>query len=84
MASGKTEYGLIPESHWSKPNWINETKMIKSMNEMVENEVMYGNSLSYRNMCRFNSGWFFREEIMMKYDYYFRVEPSVEFYCDFQ
>jgi len=44
--------------------------------------VIYGGSLPYRNMCRFNSGFFFRHELMMKYDYYWRIEPNVKFYCD--
>lgn len=31
-------------------------------------------SLPYRNMCRFNSGFFYRHELMQKYRYYWRVE----------
>ena len=31
-------------------------------------------SLSYRNMCRFNSGFFYRHELMQKYRFYWRVE----------
>lgn len=34
----------------------------------------YPGSLSYRNMCRFNSGFFYRHELMQKYRYYWRVE----------
>ena len=33
-------------------------------------------------MCRFNSGWFYRHPLMLKYKYYWRVEPSVKFFCD--
>ncbi|ODV95657.1 hypothetical protein PACTADRAFT_50354 [Pachysolen tannophilus NRRL Y-2460] len=84
MASGKTEYGLIPEEEWSKPKWINDTRMQESMDKMVEDDVIYAGSLSYRNMCRFNSGFFYKQELVKKYDYYFRVEPNVEYMCDFQ
>lgn len=34
-------------------------------------------------MCRFNSGFFFRQKILDPYDFYFRVEPDVEYFCDF-
>jgi len=36
----------------------------------------------YRNMCRFNSGFFFRHELLQKYRWYWRVEPNVRYYCD--
>jgi len=49
---------------------------------MAKNNVIYGGSLPYRNMCRFNSGFFFRHELLAKYKYYWRVEPDVTFFCD--
>lgn len=49
---------------------------------MVAQNVIYGGSVPYRNMCRFNSGFFYRHPLLMKYRYYWRVEPSVKFYCD--
>ncbi|KIM49105.1 glycosyltransferase family 15 protein [Hebeloma cylindrosporum] len=33
-------------------------------------------------MCRFNSGFFFRHELLQPYRYYWRVEPEVKFFCD--
>jgi alpha 1,2-mannosyltransferase len=33
-------------------------------------------------MCRFESGFFFRHELMLNYEWYWRVEPSVELFCD--
>ncbi|CCF58793.1 hypothetical protein KAFR_0F01960 [Kazachstania africana CBS 2517] len=83
MASGKAQYGLIPSNDWDRPNWINETKFESKIKEMEDNGVLYGGSKSYRNMCRFNSGYFFRQELLSNYDYYFRVEPNVDYFCDF-
>ncbi|CED85435.1 glycosyltransferase family 15 protein [Phaffia rhodozyma] len=31
---------------------------------------------------QYNSGFFYRHPLMMNYRYYWRVEPSVKFYCD--
>jgi len=33
-------------------------------------------------MCRFNSGFFFRHELLQQYDYYWRLEPDVKLFCD--
>ena len=38
-------------------------------------------SVSYRNMCRFNSGFFYRHPILQQYKWYWRVEPDVHFHC---
>lgn len=38
----------------------------------------YGGSESYRHMCRFNSGFFYQQEVLKPYQWYWRVEPGVE------
>lgn len=83
MASGNAKHALIPSSDWDKPDWIDEEYFEQRLKQMEDENVIYGNSKSYRNMCRFNSGFFFRQEILNQYDYYFRVEPDVEYFCDF-
>lgn len=84
MASGKTEYGLIPPEDWNTPDFIDLDRYEENIEKSIEEGVLYGFSKSYRNMCHFNSGYFFRQELVMKYDYYFRVEPGVQYFCDFQ
>lgn len=32
-------------------------------------------------MCRYYSGFFFRHPAVAKYEFYWRVEPDVKFYC---
>ena len=32
-------------------------------------------------MCRYNSGFFFRHPLLLKYAWYWRVEPDIDFYC---
>ncbi|KAI7858559.1 nucleotide-diphospho-sugar transferase [Circinella umbellata] len=82
LTSAKTQYGIIPREHWSYPDWIDVDKADEARRRMGEQQIIYGDSLSYRHMCRFNSGFFYRHPLMEQYDYYWRVEPSVEFYCD--
>lgn len=83
MASGKTFYAMVPSEDWNCPDWIDKKKFEERLQLLQERGVLYGGSKSYRNMCRFNSGFFFRQKILESYDYYFRVEPNVEYYCDF-
>ncbi|KAK9239253.1 nucleotide-diphospho-sugar transferase [Lipomyces kononenkoae] len=82
MASGDTEYGIVPKDEWSWPDHIDRQKARTSMKTMEDDGVIYGGSVTYRHMCRYNSGFFFNHPLVLKYDWYWRVEPSIEFYCD--
>ncbi|KAI7902598.1 glycosyltransferase family 15 protein [Cokeromyces recurvatus] len=82
LTNAETKYGLIPKEHWSYPAWIDIEKADRLRKKMGEDGVIYGGSLSYRHMCRFESGFFYRHPLMEEYEYYWRVEPGVEFYCD--
>ncbi|KAF9034832.1 nucleotide-diphospho-sugar transferase [Panaeolus papilionaceus] len=82
IISSTAEFGLIPHDHWFQPDWIDEEKATENRNKMVSEKIIYGGSVSYRNMCRFNSGFFFRHPLMLKYKWYWRIEPDVHFHCD--
>ncbi len=82
IVSGNVEFGLIPAEHWSIPKWIDEKKAKDSREDMAKRNIIYGGSLPYRHMCRYNSGFFFRHHLLKDYDYYWRVEPDVDFTCD--
>jgi alpha 1,2-mannosyltransferase len=82
LVSGTTHYGLIPKEHWSYPEWIDQDKAKKVREDMKARKIIYGDSESYRHMCRFESGFFFRQELMLNYEYYWRVEPSIKLFCD--
>lgn len=56
LSSAKMEFGLISRDHWFQPDSIDEAKAKASRDKMVEKNIIYGGSVSYRNMCRFNSG----------------------------
>jgi alpha 1,2-mannosyltransferase len=82
LVSGTTHYGEIPVEHWSFPDHIDQDKARKVREDMAQRKIIYGDSVSYRHMCRFESGFFFRQELMLNYEWYWRVEPSIELYCD--
>ncbi|KAG0271372.1 alpha 1,2-mannosyltransferase 2.4.1 [Linnemannia exigua] len=78
----KTHIRLIPREHWSYPSFVNKTQAALNRQDMENRNVPYGESESYRHMCRYMSGFIFRHEMVQEYDYYWRVEPGVSFSCD--
>ena len=56
LASGPVQFGKIPAEHWKQPDWINEDLAKESRDRMKAQRVPYADSVSYRNMCRWNSG----------------------------
>jgi alpha 1,2-mannosyltransferase len=82
LSKSKMSFGHIPKEQWSYPDWVNVTKADECREDMRRRDIIYGGSLPYRHMCRFNSGFFFRHPLLDEYEFYWRVEPSVEFFCD--
>jgi len=56
ITPAQIEFGVIPRDHWFQPNWIDEEEAQKGRDKLVAEGIIYGGSVSYRNMCRFNSG----------------------------
>lgn len=82
LTDADVSFGVIPRENWVQPDWIDEGRAQEGRNKLVRQGVIYGGSVSYRNMCRFNSGFFFRHELLTPYKWYWRVEPDVRYYCD--
>jgi mannosyltransferase len=73
---------LIPKEHWEVPSWISEDLMAESAKVLEENGIQYAGQLSYHQMCRWNSGLFYKHPALKHTKYYWRVEPKVHFFCD--
>lgn len=80
--SSSVEFGLVPPEMWDIPSHIDLEKAKKSWAKAKTSGMPYGGSQSYRQMCRFQSGFFFRHPLVLKYKYYWRIEPGVKFFCD--
>ena len=76
------QYELIPKEHWDVPKWIDMKLFEESANILTEKNIQYSHKLSYHQMCRWNSGMFYKHPALEKYRYYWRVEPKVQFFCD--
>ncbi|EGN94535.1 glycosyltransferase family 15 protein [Serpula lacrymans var. lacrymans S7.3] len=82
VTDAPVSFGLIPHDHWFQPDWIDESKAALGRYKLTRQRIIYGGSVSYRNMCRFNSGFFYRHELLKQYQWYWRVEPDVSYFCD--
>ncbi|CAH00076.1 mannosyltransferase KTR3 [Kluyveromyces lactis] len=82
MVSGTAKFGVIPKEHWSFPDWIDQDKAAEVRKQMKEDGIIYGDSVSYRHMCRYESGFFWRHELLDEYEWYWRVEPDIKLFCD--
>ncbi|KAL6700114.1 glycosyltransferase family 15 protein [Trichoderma pleuroticola] len=75
-------YELIPKEHWDAPSWIDPDIFEESAAVLKKNGVQYANMMSYHQMCRWNSGMFYKHPALKDVRYYWRVEPKVHFFCD--
>ncbi len=75
-------YEVIPVEHWETPSWINKDLFHESVKMLKENDIQYADKISYHQMCRWNSGMFYRHPALEHMQYYWRVEPKVHFFCD--
>lgn len=72
----------VPKEHWEVPAWINNDLYLESVQVLTEQNVQYMSRLSYHQMCRWNSGLFYKHPALLNTRYYWRVEPHVHFFCD--
>lgn len=73
---------LVPKEHWEVPDWINMDLFRESAQMLEEQNIQYASKISYHQMCRWNSGMFYKHPALEKYRYYWRIEPNVQFFCD--
>lgn len=75
-------FDLVPKDHWDVPSWINDDLYRESVQVLKEQKVQYMEKKSYHQMCRWNSGMFYKHPALQNTRYYWRVEPHVHFFCD--
>ncbi|KAG7665832.1 uncharacterized protein J8A68_000658 [[Candida] subhashii] len=80
IPKGNINFGSIPPAHWSYPDHIDQSKAQRIRQNYAD--IPYGDSESYRHMCRYYSGFFYKHPLVHKYQYYWRIEPGIKYYCD--
>lgn len=80
--SGKTEFGKINSTMWGYPDWVDPEVAREGIRKQGDQVIMYGGMESYHHMCRFYSGFFYKHELLDKYEWYWRLEPEIKYFCD--
>ncbi|KAI5807068.1 nucleotide-diphospho-sugar transferase [Geopyxis carbonaria] len=80
--SGDVEFGQIDSSMWGFPDWVDVDDAEESIAKQGDAAIMYGGMASYHHMCRFYSGFFYKHELLQKYEWYWRLEPEIKYFCD--
>ncbi|KAJ2830508.1 alpha-1,2-mannosyltransferase ktr1 [Coemansia erecta] len=74
-------FGKLPKEHWELSPYVTEEKVQAAL-KYNKNRYLYGGSYSYRQMCRYQSGFVYKHSLLQDLDYYWRIEPDVHYYCD--
>ncbi|KAI9846318.1 MAG: hypothetical protein M1837_004171 [Sclerophora amabilis] len=75
-------YEVVPAEHWDVPGWIDDGIFQESAKILEEHGIQYSTKVSYHQMCRWQSGLFYKHPALADVRYYWRVEPNVHFFCD--
>ncbi|KAF2965093.1 hypothetical protein GQX73_g8486 [Xylaria multiplex] len=75
-------FEIIPVEHWSIPSWIDTTRFDVGRQFMGSIGVGKAWLQSYHHMCRWNAGLFALEKRLAHYEFFWRVEPGVDFSCN--
>jgi mannosyltransferase len=83
---------------WGFPDWIDPKVAKEGIAKQGDQAIMYGGMESYHAMCRFYSGYmvlplttdsaltrprfFYKHELLAKYEWYWRLEPEIKYFCD--
>ncbi|KAH7307960.1 alpha-1,2-mannosyltransferase Kre5 [Stachybotrys elegans] len=80
--SSPVEFGKVAPETWGFPDWIDPKVAKEGIAKQGDAAVMYGGLESYHAMCRFYSGFFYNHPLLLKYEWYWRVEPEITYFCD--
>ncbi|KAF9199454.1 alpha 1,2-mannosyltransferase 2.4.1, partial [Haplosporangium sp. Z 27] len=81
LSKGVMTFGIIPHEQWSLPKWIDAARVRN--NDYAKMKLgMNRTSLLARHKWRYMSGFVAQHELLDKYEFFWRVDPGVEIFCD--
>ena len=81
--SGQAVFEQIPSEMWTWPaeDVVNRDGARRAMHRMAEKGLPYADNENYHHMCRFYSGFFYDHPALQQYNWYWRLEPDVQYTC---
>lgn len=80
--SAPVKFGKVGPDMWGPPDWIDPKVYKEGIAKQGDAAVMYGGLESYHAMCRFYSGFFYKHPLLDEYEWYWRLEPDIKYFCD--
>ncbi|GAA5838890.1 hypothetical protein JCM9279_003890 [Rhodotorula babjevae] len=77
----ETRWGVVPDEHWRIPPHLDAHAVRRGFAEQEERGVQYAGREAYHHMCRWYAGLWVRHELLDEYDWFWRLEPGVSFFC---
>ncbi|KAI9262103.1 glycosyl transferase [Sporodiniella umbellata] len=74
-------FGKIDPEAWEYPEWIDIPRAENMMMEQEYSDVYNSARLSYHQLLRYQSGFFFHHPLFRKVEYTWRVEPGADYSC---
>ena len=74
----RVRFALLDEYAWGMPAHIDR----RNFSNVLATQTYYGNTESYRKMCRFFAGPVFTLPILAEYKYAWRLDSHVRYLCD--
>ncbi|CCK71605.1 putative mannosyltransferase KNAG_0H01910 [Huiozyma naganishii CBS 8797] len=75
-------FDIIESADWEFPSNVPRELLHENIELQGDRGILYGSMESYHKMCRFYSGKFYHNKYVKQYEWYWRLEPSVQFFCD--
>ncbi|GAA6054626.1 hypothetical protein JCM3770_002910 [Rhodotorula araucariae] len=77
----EVQYGVVPPAHWTIPTDLSPDQVRAGFAEQEARGVQYAGREGYHHMCRWYSGLWVRHTLLQPYDWFWRLEPGVQFHC---
>ncbi|KAF9112788.1 alpha 1,2-mannosyltransferase 2.4.1 [Mortierella sp. AM989] len=81
LSKGAMSFGVVPHEQWRLPKWIDAAK-IRNGDYAKMKLGMNKTSLLTRHKWRYMSGFVAQHELLDSYEFFWRIDPGVEIFCD--
>ncbi|KAG7088571.1 hypothetical protein E1B28_012550 [Marasmius oreades] len=75
ITEGRAKFATVTKESWDIPSHLDKSLVQHSLESI-------GFSTGYRQMCRFYSGFFWRNPAIANYEWLWRLDTDIEFHCD--
>ncbi|KAG0242504.1 hypothetical protein BGX31_000278 [Mortierella sp. GBA43] len=83
LSKGVMSFGAIPHEQWRLPTWIQAAK-VRNGDYAKMRMGMNKTSLMTRHRWRYMSGFLAQHELLDPYEFFWRIDPGVEMFCDME